>query len=51
METLIILLCFQKMLTPRFSLDQDDKYLIVTIYAPFTHIDKTEVFMDEDEFR
>ena len=39
------------MLTPRFSLDQDDKFLLVTIYAPFTHIDKTEVFMDEDEFR
>ena len=39
------------MLTPRFSLSQDDKYLHVTIYAPFTHIDKTEVFMDEDEFR
>ena len=39
------------MLTPRFNLSQDDKYLHVTIYAPFTHIDKTEVFMDEDEFR
>ena len=39
------------MLTPRFSLSQDDKFLHVTIYAPFTHIDKTEVFMDEDEFR
>ena len=39
------------MLTPRFKLDQDEKFLHVTIYAPFTHIDKTEVFMDEDEFR
>ena len=39
------------MLTPRFSLSQDDKFLYVTIYAPFTHIDKTEVFMDENEFR
>ena len=39
------------MLTPRFSLSQDDKFLFVTIYAPFTHIDKTEVFMDENEFR
>ena len=39
------------MLTPRFSLGQDDQFLHVTIYAPFTHIDKTEVFMDEDEFR
>ena len=39
------------MLTPRFSLSQDDQFLHVSIYAPFTHIDKTEVFMDEDEFR
>ena len=39
------------MLTPRFSLSQDDRFLFVTIYAPFTHIDKTEVFMDENEFR
>ena len=39
------------MLTPRFSLSQDDRFLFVTIYAPFTHIDKTEVFMDETEFR
>ena len=46
-----ILLHLLQMLTPRFSLSQDDKYLHVTIYAPFTHIDKTEVFMDEDEFR
>ena len=39
------------MLTPRFSLSQDARFLHVTIYAPFTHVDKTEVFMDEDQFR
>ena len=32
-------------------MSQDDRFLFVTIYAPFTHIDKTEVFMDENEFR
>jgi len=39
------------MLTPRFELWQDDKYLVVTIYAPFTNIDRTEVFMDGTDFR
>ena len=39
------------MLTPRFSLSQDARFLHITIYAPFTHVDKTEVFMDEDQFR
>ena len=39
------------MLTPRFSLDQDDTYLIVTIYAPFTHLSETEIFFDEKDFR
>ena len=32
-------------------MSQDDRFIFVTIYAPFTHIDKTEVFMDENEFR
>ena len=50
-KTIIYFVALLQMLTPRFSLSQDDKYLHVTIYAPFTHIDKTEVFMDEDEFR
>ena len=39
------------MLTPRFELSQDDKYLVVTIYAPFTNIDRTEVFMEGTDFR
>jgi len=39
------------MLTPRFSLSQTDDFLTVTIYAPFTHIDQTEIFMDECDFR
>jgi len=39
------------MLTPRFSLSQSDEFLTVTIYAPFTHIDQTEIFMDECDFR
>ena len=39
------------MLTPRFELSQDDKYLAVTIYAPFTNIDRTEVFMEGTDFR
>ena len=39
------------MLTPRFELDQDDSFLIVTIYAPFTNISDTEIFMDDFDFR
>ena len=39
------------MLTPRFELSQDDKYVVVTIYAPFTNIDRTEVFMEGTDFR
>ena len=39
------------MLTPRFELSQDEKHLVVTIYAPFTNVDRTEVFMDGTDFR
>lgn len=39
------------MLTPRFKLDQDDKFVTVSIYAPFTHVAETEVFMDGTDFR
>ena len=39
------------MLTPRFTLSQTEQFLTVTIYAPFTHIDQTEIFMDECDFR
>ena len=39
------------MLTPRFHLDQDDSYVLVTIYAPFTNVSDTEVFMDDTDFR
>ena len=39
------------MLTPRFELDQDDRFVIVTIYAPFTNISETEIFMDDLDFR
>lgn len=39
------------MLTPRFKLSQDSKFLTVTIYAPFTHIDQTDIFMEGTDFR
>ena len=39
------------MLTPRFDLNQDDNFLIVTIYAPFTNISDTEIFMEDLDFR
>jgi protein SHQ1 len=39
------------MLTPRFSLDQDETFLTVTIYAPFTNLAETEIFFDEKDFR
>ncbi len=30
---------------------QNDEFLYVTIYAPFTNLDDTEVFMDGTDFR
>ena len=39
------------MLTPRFKLEQDDKFVTVKIYAPFTNVSETEVFMDDQDFR
>jgi len=39
------------MLTPRFSLSQDDATLTITIYAPFTNLENTEIFMDGTDFR
>lgn len=41
----------QTMLTPRFALSQDAAFLTVSIYAPFTNIDQTEIFMDGCDFR
>ncbi len=43
--------CAIKMLTPRFNLTQDDESVTVNIYAPFTHVSETEVFMDGCDFR
>jgi len=39
------------MLTPRFEVTQNDKFLIITIYAPFTNLQDTEIFMDLTDFR
>ena len=39
------------MLTPRFKLEQDEKFVTISIYAPFTHVAETEVFMDGTDFR
>lgn len=39
------------MLTPRFSLDQDERFVLVTIHAPFTNVAETEVFMEGTDFR
>lgn len=39
------------MLTPRFSLSQTARHLVVTIHAPFTHVADTEVFFAEKDFR
>merc|ERR1712018_909365 len=39
------------MLTPRLKLEQNDKFVKISIYAPFTHVADTEVFMDEKDFR
>ena len=39
------------MLTPRFKIDQNDEVVTISIYAPFTQISETEVFMDGTDFR
>ena len=39
------------MITPRFTITQSDAALTVTIYAPFTNVADTEVFMEECDFR
>ena len=39
------------MLTPRFELDQDESFLLISIYAPFTNISDTEIFIDGLDFR
>ncbi|CAG2055988.1 unnamed protein product [Timema podura] len=38
------------MLTPRFELSQTDSLLTVIIYAPYTNIAETEVFVEENQF-
>ena len=39
------------MLTPRFQLSQDETFLILEIYAPFTNVSETEIFMEDKDFR
>jgi protein SHQ1 len=39
------------MITPKFSIAQEDDHLVVTIYAPFTNVADTEIFMEERDFR
>ena len=39
------------MLTPRFKIHQDDKYVVISLYAPFTHVADTEIFMEGTDFR
>ena len=40
-----------RMLTPRFTLGQDETFVTINIYAPFTNISDTEIFMDDLDFR
>jgi len=39
------------MITPRFTLTQDDEFLHIVIYAPFTNLQNTEIFMEGTDFR
>ena len=39
------------MLTPRFKISQDDRFVEISIYAPFTHVSETEIFMEGTDFR
>ena len=39
------------MLTPRFKISQNDHIVEISIYAPFTHVSETEIFMEGTDFR
>ena len=39
------------MLTPRFKIGQDDRFVEISIYAPFTHVSETEILMEGTDFR
>ncbi|XP_037070848.1 protein SHQ1 homolog [Pollicipes pollicipes] len=38
------------MLTPRFSITQDDEHVVIEVEAPFAHVKETEVFMEGNLF-
>lgn len=38
------------MLTPKFEVKQDEKQIIITVFAPYARISDAEVNIDEDIF-
>ncbi|XP_063614622.1 protein SHQ1 homolog, partial [Penaeus indicus] len=38
------------MLTPKFEVKQDEKHIIITVFAPYARISDAEVNIDEDTF-
>ena len=51
MESFICKLLERALLISFPTPSQNDEFLYVTIYAPFTNLDETEVFMDGSDFR
>lgn len=39
------------MITPRFTLSQDENYVHISIHAPFSRISDAEIYMDGPDFR
>ena len=38
------------MITPRFELQQDDEFIIITVKAPYTKVPDTEIYMEGTDF-
>lgn len=39
------------MLTPKFELTQTETKVCITVYAPYTNISETEIYVEKNDFR
>lgn len=40
-----------EMLTPKFELTQTETKVCITIYAPYTNISETDIYIEKNDFR
>jgi hypothetical protein len=40
-----------EMLTPKFELTQTETKVCITVYAPYTNISETEIYIEKKDFR